>query len=551
MANGTGGVAAAFDALAAHRDGQRRAGTTIAGLFAADADRFGRFSARLDDLLLDYSKTALDETAMRLLLDLARVTRIAEKRDAMLRGERINTTENRAVLHVALRNDPTRPILVDGADVMPEVAATLERLGAFAEGVRDGRIAAADGGRFTDVVNIGIGGSDLGPAMATLALAPYHDGPRCHFVSNVDAAHLADTLKALDPARTLFIVASKTFTTIETMTNAASARAWLVGALGEAAVAAHFAAVSTALDKVKAFGIGAERMFGFWDWVGGRYSVWSAVGLSLMIAIGPARFREFLAGAHAMDRHFAEAAPQHNLPMLLGLIGLWHRNACGYGSRAILPYEQRLARFPRLSAAARHGVERQDDDARRDDHVAPDGADRVGRAGDERQHAFYQLIHQGTDVIPCEFMVGAEGHEPGLEKHRALLIANCLAQSQALMTGRTLGEARAQLAAAGRSAAEVDAIAPHRVFSGDRPSVTIAWRKLDPFTLGRLIALYEHRVFVEAAAWSINAFDQWGVELGKELANQLLPLVEGRGAGAPVDGSTAGLVGHLRGLRAG
>jgi glucose-6-phosphate isomerase len=466
----------------------------------------------------------------------------------MFAGEKINRTEGRAVLHVALRNDPDRPIVVDGRDVMPDVAATLERLCAFAVGVRLGRIGPGAGRRFTDVVNIGIGGSDLGPAMATLALAPYHDGPRCHFVSNVDGAHLTDTLRTLDPATTLVIVASKTFTTIETMTNAASARGWIVDALGEQAVGHHFAAVSTALDKVAAFGIAGERVFGFWDWVGGRYSVWSAVGLPLLIAIGPENFRRFLAGAHAMDRHFVEAPLRDNLPVLLGLAGLWHRNVCGYGSRAILPYEQRLARFPAYL--------QQLDMESNGKTMTLDGSPTArasgpivwGEPGTNGQHAFYQLIHQGSDVIPCEFLVGAQGHEPGLAHHHALLVANCLAQSQALMTGRTLEEARAQLLASGRSPGDADAVAPHRVFPGDRPSLTIAYRTLDPFTLGRLIALYEHRVFVEAAVWSINAFDQWGVELGKELAGALLPVVEGRPASAGIDPSTAGLVAHLRGL---
>ncbi len=540
----------AWDALERHRAAQVKAGTRIGGLFDVDPARFARFSARQDDLLLDISKTSLDDEAIRLLLELARATGVERKRDAMFAGEKINRTEGRAVLHVALRNDPDRPIVVDGRDVMPDVAATLERLCAFAEGVRLGRIGPGAGRRFTDVVNIGIGGSDLGPAMATLALAPYHDGPRCHFVSNVDGAHLTDTLRTLDPATTLVIVASKTFTTIETMTNAASARGWIVDALGEQAVGHHFAAVSTALDKVAAFGIAGERVFGFWDWVGGRYSVWSAVGLPLLIAIGPENFRRFLAGAHAMDRHFVEAPLRDNLPVLLGLAGLWHRNVCGYGSRAILPYEQRLARFPAYL--------QQLDMESNGKTMTLDGSPTArasgpivwGEPGTNGQHAFYQLIHQGSDVIPCEFLVGAQGHEPGLAHHHALLVANCLAQSQALMTGRTLEEARAQLLASGRSPGDADAVAPHRVFPGDRPSLTIAYRTLDPFTLGRLIALYEHRVFVEAAVWSINAFDQWGVELGKELAGALLPVVEGRPASAAIDPSTAGLVAHLRGLAA-
>ena len=337
-------ITAAWDALATHR--QATDGESLRDLFAADPARFETFSARLEDLLLDYSKTAIDARTLELLADLARACEVEAKRDAMLSGAKINTTEDRAVLHTALRNRANTPVFVDGKDVMPDVNAVLAALGAFATGIRDGSIAPARGGHFTDVVNIGIGGSDLGPVMVTLALAPYHDGPRCHFVSNVDGAHFADTVARLDPATTLFIVASKTFTTIETMTNAASARRWIVAALGEQAVPHHFAAVSTALDKVAAFGIPADRTFGFWDWVGGRYSVWSAVGLPLMIAVGPAAFGRFLDGAHAMDRHFAEAPLTRNLPILLGLAGVWHRDVCGYGSRAILPYEQRLVRFP-------------------------------------------------------------------------------------------------------------------------------------------------------------------------------------------------------------
>ena len=536
-------VASAWSALESHR--ARTASQRIDQLFAADAGRFARFSRSAGSILLDLSKTSLDGTSMALLLDLARAARVEERRDLMLSGAPINTTEGRAVLHTALRNRSDRPVLVDGRDVMPDVRAVLAAMADFSGGIRSGAIAPARGGRFTDVVNIGIGGSDLGPVMATIALAPWHDGPRSHFVSNVDGAHLADTLRGLDPATTLFIVASKTFTTIETMTNAASARRWIVAALGEEAVGHHFCAVSTALDKVAAFGIAAERTFGFWDWVGGRYSVWSAVGLSLMIAIGADAFGRFLAGAHAMDRHFAEAPLSENLPVLLGLAGLWHRNVCCYPSRAILPYEQRLLRFPAYL--------QQLDMESNGKGVTVDGA-AVARAtgpivwgepGTNGQHAFYQLIHQGTEVIPCEFLVGALGHEPDLAQHHALLIANCLAQSQALMTGRTLDQAAAQMRAAGRSETEIANIAPHRVFEGNRPSITIAYRSLDPETLGALIALYEHRVFVEAQVWGINAFDQWGVELGKELAGALLPFVQGGPAPAGIDGSTSGLVAAL------
>ncbi len=531
--------------LAAHRDAIRE--RHLREFFAADPERFAGFSARLDDLLLDYSKTALSRETIALLLKLAEAADIAGRRDAMFAGEAINTTEGRAVLHTALRNQSGRPVLVDGVDVMPEVEATLARVSAFAEGVRGGSIAAADGGRFGDVVNIGIGGSDLGPAMATLALAPYHDGPRLHYVSNVDAAHIADTLGKLDPARTLVIVASKTFTTIETMTNAATARRWIAGALGEGAVGTHFAAVSTALDKVGAFGIAPERIFGFWDWVGGRYSVWSAIGLPVMIAIGPADFRAFLAGAHALDEHFRTAPFERNLPVLLGLIGLWHRESCGYPARAVLPYDQRLARLP--AYLQQLDMESNGKRVRKDGTPVerPTGPLVWGEPGTNGQHAFFQLLHQGTDIIPCEFLIAAEGHEPELAHQHRLLIANCLAQSEALMKGRTLDEAAAQLAKQGLASDAVAALAPHKVFPGNRPSVTIAYRKLDPFTLGRLIALYEHRVFVEAAVFGINAFDQWGVELGKELATALLPVIEGKAPAQAHDASTAGLARYLTG----
>jgi glucose-6-phosphate isomerase len=415
--------------------------------------------------------------------------------------------------------------------------------------VRTGGLLGATGRPFTDVVNIGIGGSDLGPAMVTLALAPYHDGPRVHFVSNVDGAHMADTLKTLDPATTLFIVASKTFTTQETMTNAQSARRWLVAALGEAAVGAHFCAVSTALDKVAAFGIGADRVFGFWDWVGGRYSVWSAIGLPVMLAVGPEHFRAFLDGGHAMDRHFRTAPLEHNLPVILGLLGVWYRCGLGLTTQAILPYDQRLARF--AAHLQQVDMESNGKGVRRDGTPVggPTGPVVFGEPGTNGQHAFYQLIHQGTDVIPCDFLIAAEPHE-AMGDHHAKLIANCLAQSEALMRGKTETEARAELAAKGLSPEAIDALAPHKVFPGNRPSTTLVYRKLDPFTLGRLLALYEHKVFVQGILFDVNSFDQWGVELGKELAAELLPMVEGR-ADIPLtkDASTRGLLAHLARLQ--
>ncbi|ODR89908.1 glucose-6-phosphate isomerase [Sinorhizobium alkalisoli] len=516
--------------------------TDIRAAFAADPNRFSRFSTRLDDLLFDYSKCAVNDRVLEGLEALAKAAGVEEKRDAMFRGDIINITEERAVLHTALRNRGNRPVLVGGKDVMPDVNAVLEAMGGFAEDVRSGSLKGATGREITDVVNIGIGGSDLGPVMATLALAPFHDGPRLHFVSNVDGAHIADTLKLLDPETSLFIVASKTFTTIETMTNAATARAFIADKLGEAAVGNHFAAVSTALDKVSAFGIDASRVFGFWDWVGGRYSIWSAIGLPLMIAIGKKDFGRFLDGGHAIDEHFRGAPVRENIPMLLGLIGFYHRTVLGYPSRAILPYDQRLSRFP--AYLQQLDMESNGKAVTLDSTPVEFATGPVvwGEPGTNGQHAFYQLIHQGTDIIPAEFMIAANGHEKTLRHQHELLIANCLAQSEALMKGRTLAEAKAQLTAKGMDEAKANRIAPHRVFTGNRPSLTFVYDQLDPFALGRLIALYEHRVFVEGALFNINSFDQWGVELGKELATGLLPVVEGKESAEGHDSSTAGLV---------
>ncbi|PPD14293.1 MAG: glucose-6-phosphate isomerase [Methylobacterium sp.] len=522
---------AAWAALRAHH--ARLAGTRTAALFDEDPGRFQAFSASADGLLMDYSKCKLTAETRDRLIALADAADVTGLRERMFAGEPINLTENRAVLHAAIRAPKGAHFSVAGQDVMSDVLSVREACFAFARDVRRGKIAGT-GGAFTDVVNIGIGGSDLGPVMAVEALRPFQDGPRLHFVSNVDGAHLADVLKGLDPAQTLVLVASKTFTTIETMTNARSARAWLARALGEQAVSHHFAAVSTAREKVEAFGIPASRMFGFWDWVGGRYSVWSAIGLPLMIAIGPARFAEFLAGGHAMDRHFRGAPPERNLPILLGVIGIWHRNLCGFASRAIIPYTQRLSRFP--AYLQQLDMESNGKRVTREGEAVATATGPIvwGEPGTNGQHAFFQLIHQGTDVIPVEFLLAAKGEEdPALSAHQPLLVANCLAQSQALMRGRTLEEAGGN---------------PHRVFPGDRPSITLVFDRLTPFVLGQLIALYEHRVFVEAAIWNINAYDQWGVELGKELATKLEgPVRTGEGLEA-LDGSTAGLI---RAVRAG
>lgn len=520
----------------------KTAGRSIVSLFD-EAGRAQRFSWRLGEMLLDASKTNLDERTLALLLDLARAADLETRRAAMFAGERINQTEGRAVLHTALRAR-SGPIVVDGQDVLPEIAATRARLFAFADDVRSGAIAGA-GGRYTDVVNIGIGGSDLGPAMATLALAPYHDGPRVHYVSNVDGAHINDTLQDLDPKTTLVIVASKAFTTIETMTNAETARAWMAKSVTDPA--AQFVAVSTALARTSAFGIAPERVFGFADWVGGRYSLWGPIGLGLVLAIGPQRFADFLDGACAMDAHFATAPIAQNMPVILALVGLWHNQVLGHATRAVLPYDQRLARLP----AYLQQLEMESNGKR----VAMDGSDLTmqsgpvvwGEPGTNGQHAFYQLIHQGTRVIPCEFLIAAEGHEPELAHHHRLLLANCLAQSEALMLGRSLDAARQLMAAQGLGGAELEMQASHRVFEGNRPSTTLIYRKLTPFVLGQIIALYEHRVFVEGVILGINSFDQWGVELGKVLANALEPVLAGEVDGSDKDGSTRQLIDFVRG----
>ena len=512
--------------------------------FADDPERFRRFSISYGNFLLDYSKNLIDEATLRHLLSLAEAAEIERHRALMFGGEAINVTENRPVLHVALRAAPDDVYRAGGKNVVPDVQAVLQRMADFSDGVRSGAIAGA-GGKFTDVVNIGIGGSDLGPAMATKALKPYHDGPRLHFVSNVDGAHIRDTLEKLNPATTLFLVASKTFTTTETMTNAASARRWIVDAVGEGKVPAHFAAISTARERVADFGIGPERMFGFWDWVGGRYSVWSAVGLSVMIAIGPERFREFLDGGRKMDDHFRTAPLAQNMPVIMALIGVWYRNVMGFPVQAILPYDQRLERLPAYfqqldmeSNGKRVGV--GGNQVR-----GPTGPVVFGEPGTNGQHAFYQLLHQGTDPVPADFLVAAQS-DIGEDEHQSLLLANCLAQSEALMRGKTLAEVREELKSQGLNQRAVDKLAPHKVSPGNRPSNTILYRKLDPHTLGMIIALYEHKVFVQGVIWGINSFDQWGVELGKTLATELLPLLNRSDESHPRDASTEGLMATTR-----
>ncbi|MCC0025266.1 MAG: glucose-6-phosphate isomerase [Hyphomicrobiaceae bacterium] len=532
--------------LMAHR--KRLQDKTMRQMFADDPKRFQTYSVRHVDLLLDYSKNRIDAKAMQALFDLAEDCGVAERRDAMWAGEPINFTENRAVMHMALRYGGDQPVMVDGRDVMPDVRSVLSAMSAFSDSVRDGSIAGASGAPFRDVVNIGIGGSDLGPAMVTLALEPYTRADlRLHYVSNVDGAHMHDTLKRLDPATTLFIVASKTFTTDETMTNAHSARKWIAEALGEAAVTAHFAALSTNLEACAAFGIAGDRIFGFWDWVGGRYSVWSAIGLPVAIAVGFDNFAQFLAGAAEMDRHFLTAPLKKNLPVIMGLLGVWYRNAWGFDTHAVLPYDQRLSRFTAY-------LQQQDMESN-GKFVGLDGKQVDyntgpiiwGEPGTNGQHAFYQLIHQGTSVIPCDFLVAANPHEL-MPPHHDKLVANCFAQSEALMGGKTREEAEAELEAAGMSKKRIRKIAPHKVFRGNRPSNTLLYRTLDPHTLGMLIALYEHKVFVQGTIWNINSFDQWGVELGKQLAKAVLPAVQS-GPDGTHDSSTEGLLAQYHALK--
>ncbi len=519
--------------------------------FAADPGRFTQMSVRLDDVLFDYSKQTLDARALALLTDLARAADLEGKRERLFAGEAVNVTESRPAMHMALRDLSGRPIMIGGRDMRGAIEAEREKCAAFAHEVREGRAKGASGETITAIVNIGIGGSDLGPAMAVRALAPFASPAiESRFVSNVDGADIADTLKTLDPATTLFIVSSKTFTTQETMTNARTARDWIVKALGADAPKQHFAAVSTNLKACDDFGVPPGRIFGFWDWVGGRYSLWSSIGLALMIAIGPAQFIEVLRGGEDIDRHFVEAPLDRNIPVLMALIGVWHRNVCGRGSQAVIPYDQRLGRFPAYL--------QQLDMESNGKSVTLDGAPVTiatgptvwGEPGTNGQHAFFQLLHQGTDVIPVDFLVAAEPVAADAH-HHALLVANCFAQSEALMKGRTREEAAAQLAAQGKSPEEIARLAPHRVFSGDRASSTLLYRQLNPRMLGRLVALYEHKVFSQAAIWDINAFDQWGVELGKELCGKLAPIVES--PDAPLNGldpSTAGLIEWRRSLMA-
>ena len=522
---------------------------SILTLFDANLQRAEDFSVHLNTLcdsslpvIFDYSKTNIDAETRDLLIGLAKARGLSAAIEAMFQGQRINETEGRAALHTMLRGTPDAAIPHDWVE---DHLQTRARLYAFADTVRDGSFHGPEGA-FTDILNIGIGGSDLGPVMANIALSPYRDGPRVHCLSNVDGAQAADILAGLDPRRTLVVIVSKTFTTQETMTNARTVLTWLSASVADPA--AQLVAVSSAKDKAAEWGIPPERVFGFGDFIGGRYSVWSPVGISLVLAIGPKRFEEFLAGAAEMDHHFRTAPFAQNMPVMLALVGIWHNQICDYATRAVLPYDQRLSRLP----AYLQQLEMESNGK----CVSMDGEDLPyhsgpivwGEPGTNGQHAFYQLIHQGTRVIPCEFLIAAKGHEPDLQHQHTLLIANCLAQSKALLHGRSLEQAREMMAAKGLTGEALECQARHRVFPGNRPSTTLAYEKLTPAMLGRILALYEHRVFVEGIILGINSFDQWGVELGKELALALIPLIDGKTETSfeARDGSTKMLVELLR-----
>ena len=534
----------AWKALEApHRD---LAGRGLRSLFADNPRRFEKYSLRLGDLLFDYSKHRITDGTLRLLLDLADQAELRKKIDQMFAGERINITERRPVLHVALRNSRDRPILVDGDDVMPAVHGVLDRMRRFSHAVRSGEWTGHTGERITDVVNIGIGGSDLGPVMVTEALRPYwQDGLRVHYVSNIDATDLAETLSDLRPETTLFTVASKTFTTPETITNATSARQWLLDARGDrAAVARHFVALSTNARKVSEFGIDAKNMFEFWDWVGGRYSLWSAIGLSIACAIGFDRFEQLLAGAHETDEHFRTAPFSENIPVIMALLGIWYSNFHGAESHAILPYDQYLHRFAAYvqqgdMESNGKGVDRSGERIR--DYTT--GPVIWGEPGTNGQHAFYQLLHQGTRLIPCDFIAPIRSHNP-IGRHHDILLANFFAQTEALMKGRTASEVRAELGSAGM--ADREDLVAHRSFEGNRPTSSFLFQELTPHALGRLIALYEHKIFVQGVIWNINSFDQWGVELGKQLAKTILTELHGDDPVTTHDSSTNGLINYYK-----
>lgn len=524
-------------------------GTTMREMFAADPDRFEKFSVSMNNMLVDYSKNRVTADTMKLLFDLARESGLEKARDAMFSGEKINITENRAVLHTALRNRSDRPVFVDGKDVMPQIKAVLKKMESFSGAVRSGEWKGATGKAMTDIVNIGIGGSDLGPVMVVEALKHYQkEGLNTHFVSNVDGTHIVETLKRLNPETTLFIVASKTFTTQETLTNAKTAREWLVKALGEDAVAKHFVALSTNTEEVTKFGIDPANMFEFWDWVGGRYSLWSAIGLSIAISVGFDNFVELLTGGFEMDEHFRTAPLEKNIPVILAVLGVWYHNFFGAEAYAVLPYDQYLHRLPAyLQQADMESNGKGVTKAGRPVSYTT-GPILFGEPGTNGQHSFYQLIHQGTHLIPCDFIVPAISlNETG--DHHPILLSNVFAQAEALMKGKTAAEVRAEFEAQGAGEEKIQALLNHKIFSGNRPSNTILVEKIDPRTLGRLIAMYEHKIFVQGVIWNVNSYDQWGVELGKQLAKKILPEIKGDTTVTAHDSSTNGLINAARALR--
>ena len=531
----------AWKALTAHFESAQ--GMDLKALFAADDTRFDKLSASFGhDILVDYSKNLITEETLELLFSLARQTELESAIMAMFAGEAINQTENRAVLHTALRNRSNLPVMVDGQDVMPAVNDVLEKMQRFTERVISGEWQGYTGKAITDVVNIGIGGSDLGPYMVTEALTPYKNHLKMHFVSNVDGTHINETLKALNPETTLFLIASKTFTTQETMTNALTAREWFLSSAQDIKhVAKHFVALSTNADAVSEFGIDTENMFEFWDWVGGRYSLWSAIGLSIALSIGFDNFVELLEGAHQVDQHFVETELEDNIPVILALIGIWYNNFHGAESEAILPYDQYMHRFPAYFQQGNMESNGKTIDRNGEPVQYQTGPVIWGEPGTNGQHAFYQLIHQGTKLIPCDFIAPAQSHN-NIGDHHQKLMSNFFAQTEALAFGKSEQDVRSELMAAGKNQQEIDQLAPFKIFDGNRPTNSILVKKITPRTLGSLIAFYEHKIFVQGVIWNIFSFDQWGVELGKQLASQILPeLREGDGVNSH-DSSTNGLI---------
>lgn len=523
--------------------------THLKELFAADPDRFQKFSKKFEDILVDYSKNLVDDEILQSLVDLASECGLKEATESMFTGQKINATEDRAVLHTALRNRSNSPIIVDGEDVMPEVNEVLAQMKEFSEKVISGEWKGYSGNAITDIVNIGIGGSDLGPLMVTEALRPYKNHLNLHFVSNVDGTHIIETLKKVNPETTLFIVASKTFTTQETMTNAITARDWfLETAKDDAFVKFHFVAVSTNAKAVSAFGIDTKNMFRFWDWVGGRYSLWSAIGLSIVLGIGYENYIELLDGAHAMDNHFRNEDFSKNIPVILALIGIWYNNFYGAETEAILPYDQYLHRFSAYFQQGNMESNGKYVDRNGEQVDYQTGPIIWGEPGTNGQHAFYQLIHQGTKMIPCDFIAAAINHNK-VGDHHPKLLANFFAQTEAMMVGKTAAQVEVELKAAGKSEAEIAELLPFKVFLGNIPTNSILVKKLTPRVLGSLIAMYEHKIFVQGIIWNIYSFDQWGVELGKQLANAILPELQSNALVIGHDSSTNGLINAYKAMR--